>query len=145
MKLLFENWRKYLLTEVHWKKAMEAFELPVKDVKNLILRYMDQHEVASGTQWEGHILTQGQKDKRFEWIRKQLARNIHPKQGDLIPHDLTDGQKGEAVMWLPKILKDEKDTVSHESLMKELAADDVADGISQPIGQPSRRISTISL
>ena len=147
MKLLFENWRKYLLTEIQWegeKGVMKTqFDWPTplepkvpNAIRDLILRYMDQHEhewADPSDSWYARTQTQEFKHDRFRRILSGLALNLHPHKGDLIPGDITDGQKGEAILWLLKILKSEEDTASFDSLMKELVGGPVPDGISRPI------------
>jgi len=147
VKLLFENWRKYLLTEIQWEgekgvmKTQLDWPTPLEPkvpnaIRDLILRYMEQHEhewAEPDDPWYGRTQTQEFKHDRFRRILSGLALNLHPHKGDLIPGDITDGQKGEAILWLLKILKSEEDTASFDSLMKELVGGPVPDGISRPI------------
>ena len=91
MKLLFENWRKYL-NEVSFEDAKEI--LNSKRTLKIIKAYRYE---------------KGQDDTINSWdapLINTQHRNFKNYLLDLVPYDLTDNQKGTSVLWLLKISRE---------------------------------------
>jgi len=93
MKLLIENWRKYL-KEVSFSDAKEI--LDSKRTLKIIKAY--RYDRGQGARWGDDITTQ--------------HRNFKNYLLDLIPDDLTDNQKGTSVLWLLKLSRENPDIAS---------------------------------
>ena len=89
MKLLMENWRKFLLTEISLDDAKAA--LDSKTTKNIIKNY----NYESGNPPEENLAKYHHSFK--EWLY------------DLVPDDLTGGQKALSILWIRNLAK--KDSV----------------------------------
>ena len=91
MKLLLENWRKYL-AEVSFADAKEILnsKRTFKVIK--AYRYEEERESPHRVGWDANIKTQHHNFKNYLL--------------ELIPDDLTDNQKGASVLWLLKISRE---------------------------------------
>jgi len=91
LKLLFENWRKHLLNEVSFADAKEI--LNSKGTLKIIKNY----------EYEMKKLYGGRVKEPKEWLHKQFKDWLL----EAVPDDLTDNQKGTAVLWLRKLAKED--------------------------------------
>jgi len=92
MKLLLENWRKYL-TEVSFDDAKDI--LDSKRTLKIIKAYRYE---------KGQDDTDGNREATM--IAGTQHRNFKNSLFDQIPDDLTDNQKGTSVLWLLKISRE---------------------------------------
>jgi len=93
MKLLFENWRRYL-NEVSFSDAKEI--LDSKRTLKIIKAYRYDKEKESEAR--GAIYGGPRVDTQHRNFKNYLL--------DMIPDDLTDNQKGTSVLWLLKISRE---------------------------------------
>jgi len=91
MKLLFENWRKYLLNEVSFADAKEI--LNSKGTLKIIKNY----------EYEMNNLYGRPRSESPAYFHKQFKDWLL----EAIPDDLTDNQKGTAILWLRKLAKED--------------------------------------
>ena len=100
MKLLFENWRRYL-NEVSFSDAKEILDSKrtLKIIK--AYRYDKEQEDPGYDDLVDKYYTHGAQDSM-----QTQHRNFKNYLLDLIPDDLTDNQKGTSVLWLLKISRE---------------------------------------
>jgi len=92
VKLLFENWRQYLLTEVSFADAKEI--LNSKRTMKIIKAYRyDKEQDDTIDSWDAAL-------------PRTQHRNFINYLLDQIPDDLTDNQKGSSVLWLLKLSRE---------------------------------------
>jgi len=93
MKLLFENWRKYL-NEVSFSDAKEILDSKrtIKIIKAYRYDVEQKHPDHPDLSYMPHWNTQ--------------HRNFKNYLLDSVPYDLTDNQKGTAVLWLLKVARE---------------------------------------
>ena len=96
MKLLFENWRKYL-NEVTFSDAKET--LDSKRTLKIIKNYLYDRKQENPDFLEVEFETQ--------------HRNFKNYLLDIVPEDLTDNQKGTSVLWLLKMARENSDLAAH--------------------------------
>jgi len=107
MKLLFENWRKYiseeLLVEVSYEKAQESLES--KKTHAIVKRYMNDqsmpHKFPAGTDPTDSITFQTLHDK----FKKNLMYAV--------PNDISNNDKGLALLWLLGLARRDPRTATH--------------------------------
>jgi len=91
MKLLFENWRKYL-NEVSFEDAKEI--LDSKRTLKIIKAYRyDNDQDDTIDSWDAPLT---------DWQHRNFKNYLL----DLVPDDLTDNQKGTTVLWLLKVARE---------------------------------------
>jgi len=96
MKLLLENWRKYL-NEVTFSDAKETLnsKRTLKIIKN-------------------YIYNRKQENPDFLEVEFETQhRNFKNYLLDIVPDDLTDNQKGTSVLWLLKMAREDSDLAAH--------------------------------
>ena len=96
MKLLLENWRKYL-NEVTFSDAKEI--LDSKRTLKIIKNYLYDRKQENPNFLEVEFETQ--------------HRNFKNYLLDIVPDDLTDNQKGTSVLWLLKIAREDSTIAAH--------------------------------
>ena len=96
MKLLLENWRKYL-SEVTFSDAKET--LDSKRTLKIIKNYLYDRKQENPDFLEVEFETQ--------------HRNFKNYLLDIVPEDLTDNQKGTSVLWLLKMARENSDLAAH--------------------------------
>jgi hypothetical protein len=96
MKLLLENWRKYL-NEVSFSDAKET--LNSKRTLKIIKNYLYDRKQENPNFLEVEFETQ--------------HRNFKNYLLDIVPDDLTDNQKGTSVLWLLKMAREDSDLAAH--------------------------------
>jgi hypothetical protein len=96
MKLLLENWRKYL-NEVTFSDAKET--LDSKRTLKIIKNYLYDRKQENPDFLEVEFETQ--------------HRNFKNYLLDIVPEDLTDNQKGTSVLWLLKMARENSDLAAH--------------------------------
>ena len=96
MKLLLENWRKYL-NEVTFSDAKEI--LDSKRTLKIIKNYLYDKKQENPDFLEVEFETQ--------------HRNFKNYLLDIVPDDLTDNQKGTSVLWLLKMAREDSDLAAH--------------------------------
>ena len=96
MKLLFENWRKYL-NEVTFSDAKET--LNSKRTLKIIKNYLYDKKQENPDFLEVEFETQ--------------HRNFKNYLLDIVPEDLSDNQKGTSVLWLLKMAREDSDLAAH--------------------------------
>ena len=96
MKLLLENWRKYL-NEVTFSDAKET--LNSKRTLKIIKNYLYDKKQENPDFLEVEFETQ--------------HRNFKNYLLDIVPEDLTDNQKGTSVLWLLKMAREDSDLAAH--------------------------------
>jgi hypothetical protein len=91
MKLLFENWRRYL-NEVSFSDAKEI--LDSKRTLKIIKAYRyDNDQDDTIDSWDAPLT---------DWQHRNFKNYLL----DLVPDDLTDNQKGTTVLWLLKVARE---------------------------------------
>ena len=100
MKLLLENWRKYL-NEVSFADAKEI--LDSKRTLKIIKAYHYDKEKESEAR--GAIYGGPRVDTQHRNFKNYLL--------DIVPDDLTDNQKGTSVLWLLKMAREDNDLAAH--------------------------------
>jgi len=96
MKLLIENWRKYL-NEVTFSDAKETLnsKRTLKIIKN-------------------YIYNRKQENPDFLEVEFETQhRNFKNYLLDIVPEDLTDNQKGTSVLWLLKMAREDSGLAAH--------------------------------
>ena len=96
MKLLLENWRRYL-NEVTFSDAKET--LNSKRTLKIIKNYLYDRKQENPNFLEVEFETQ--------------HRNFKNYLLDIVPDDLTDNQKGTSVLWLLKMAREDSDLAAH--------------------------------
>jgi len=96
MKLLLENWRRYL-NEVSFSDAKET--LNSKRTLKIIKNYLYDRKQENPNFLEVEFETQ--------------HRNFKNYLLDIVPDDLTDNQKGTSVLWLLKMAREDSDLAAH--------------------------------
>ena len=96
MKLLLENWRKYL-NEVTFSDAKET--LNSKRTLKIIKNYLYDKKQENPDFLEVEFETQ--------------HRNFKNYLLDIVPEDLSDNQKGTSVLWLLKMAREDSDLAAH--------------------------------
>ena len=96
MKLLLENWLKYL-NEVTFSDAKET--LDSKRTLKIIKNYLYDRKQENPDFLEVEFETQ--------------HRNFKNYLLDIVPEDLTDNQKGTSVLWLLKMAREDSDLAAH--------------------------------
>jgi hypothetical protein len=96
MKLLLENWRRYL-NEVTFSDAKET--LNSKRTLKIIKNYLYDKKQENPDFLEVEFETQ--------------HRNFKNYLLDIVPEDLTDNQKGTSVLWLLKMAREDSDLAAH--------------------------------
>jgi len=96
MKLLLENWRRYL-NEVTFSDAKET--LNSKRTLKIIKNYLYDKKQENPDFLEVEFETQ--------------HRNFKNYLLDIVPEDLSDNQKGTSVLWLLKMAREDSDLAAH--------------------------------
>ena len=99
MKLLLENWREYL-NEVTFSDAKEI--LDSKRTLKIIKAYRydkEKESEARGAIYGGPLV-----DTQHRNFKNYLL--------DMVPHDLTDNQKGTSVLWLLKMAREDPEVAA---------------------------------